>query len=132
MTTAVLDASAIFDLLIEGPRTAAVRTAIADVDAAVAPVVLDAEVLRAVTRYVRQGKLSPARAEWALRMLTIADIERLPIEMSLRAAWALRHTVSPFDSFYVVLARVIGCPLITCDRALAGAPNLGISVMVVQ
>ena len=33
--------------------------------------------------------------------------------------------------FHIALARELGCPLITCDRALAGAPGLGISVMVI-
>jgi predicted nucleic acid-binding protein len=132
MTPAVLDASAVYDLLVEGPRTAAVRVAFREIDVAIAPALLDAEVLRTVVRHVRQGKLSPARAEWALRMLTIADIERLTLDVLVRHAWSLRHDASPFDSFYVTLARLVGCPLITCDRALAGAPNLGITVMVVQ
>jgi predicted nucleic acid-binding protein len=131
MTTAVLDASAVVDLLVDNPRTPAVRRAFAGVDA-IAPALMDAEVLNAISRDVRHGNLSPAQAEWALHMLSIAEIERLPIDSLARDAWALRHNVSSFDSFYVVLARLIGCPLITCDRALAGAPNLGITVMVVQ
>jgi len=30
-----------------------------------------------------------------------------------------------------VLARSLGCPLITCDRAIAGAPSLGVTITVV-
>lgn len=131
MTTAVVDASAAVDLLVAHPRTPAVRAAFKRIDA-IAPMLLDAEVLRALVRRVRQGKLSPEHADRALAFLSTAQIERLPIDHLVRDAWALRNNVSPFDSIYVALARRLGCPLVTCDRRLAGAPNLGITVTVVQ
>lgn len=130
MAHAVVDASVIVDLLVEHPRTAAVRTTVEGVDS-VAPALLDAEVLHAVTRYVRRGEMSEDRARLALSLLTDADIERFPIGPLVLDAWGLRHNVSSYDAFYVALARELGCPLITCDRALAGAPGLGISVMVI-
>ena len=130
MAHAVVDASVIVDLLIEHPRTAAVRTAIEGVDG-VAPALLDAEVLHAVTRYVRRGELSEDRAQQALSLLVDADIERFPIAPLVLPAWELRHNVSSYDAVYVALARELRCPLITCDRALAGAPGLGISVTVI-
>jgi predicted nucleic acid-binding protein len=43
----------------------------------------------------------------------------------------IRNNVGSYDGFYVALARVLACPLISCDRALAGAPGLGITVTVV-
>lgn len=130
MAHAVVDASVIVDLLVEHPRTAAVRAAVEGVDG-VAPALLDAEVLHAVTRYVRRGEMSEDRARLALVLLTDADIERFPIGPLVLDAWELRHNVSSYDAFYVALARELGCPLITCDRALAGASGLGISVMVI-
>ena len=60
-----------------------------------------------------------------------ADIERFPIAPLVLDAWALRHNVSAYDAFYVALARSLSCPLVTCDRALARAPGLGITVTVV-
>lgn len=131
MTAAVIDSSVLVDLLVDHPRSARIRTAIEGFEG-VAPALLDAEVLSAVTRRVRHGELSAKRGRQALELLALADIERIPIEHLVLDAWALRHNVSSADAFFVVLARVIGCPLITCDRALAGAPNLGITVMVVQ
>jgi predicted nucleic acid-binding protein len=127
---AVIDASVVIDLLIEHPRAANVRAALAGIDG-VAPELLDAEVLNVVTRYVRRGELSETRAEQALELLVDADIERFPIAPLVRDAWALRHNVSSYDAFYVALARALGCPLVTCDRALAGAPGLGVTVTVV-
>jgi predicted nucleic acid-binding protein len=130
VTHAVVDASVIVDLLIEHPRSAAARTAMEGADG-VAPALLDAEVLNAVTRYVRRGELSENRAQQALSLLVDADIERFPIAPLVFDAWGLRHNVSTYDAFYVALARELHCPLITCDRALAAAPGLGISVTVI-
>ncbi len=98
----------------------------------VAPALLDAEVLHAITRYVRRGEMSEGRARGALRLLHDATIERMPIAPLVLDAWALRHNVSSYDAFYVALARTLTCPLITCDRALASAPGLGISVTVID
>jgi predicted nucleic acid-binding protein len=127
---AVIDASVIVDLLVEHPRAGAVRAAMEGFDG-VAPALLDAEVLHVVTRHVRRGEMSEDRARQALDLLVDADIERFPIAPVVLDAWELRHNVSSYDAFYVALARRLRCPLITCDRALAGAPDLGISVMVV-
>lgn len=130
MAHAVVDASVVVDLLVEHPRAAGVRAALEDVDG-VAPMLLDAEVLHAITRYVRRGEMSERRAGQALELLSQAAIERFPIAPLVHDAWALRHNVSSYDAFYVALAQRLGCPLITCDRALAGAPGLGITVTVV-
>jgi predicted nucleic acid-binding protein len=127
---AVVDASVIVDLLVEHPRTEAVRAAVEGVDS-VAPALLDAEVLHAITRYVRRGEMSEERAQQALSLLVDADIERFPMAPLVPHAWGLRHNVSSYDAFYVALARELRCPLITCDRALAGAPGLGITVTVI-
>lgn len=131
MAHAVVDASVVIDLLVEHPRAANVRAALTGIDG-VAPELLDAEVLNVVTRYVRRGEMSEERARQALELLVEADIERFPIAPLVRAAWALRHNVSSYDAFYVALARGLGCPLITCDRALAGAPGLGITITVIE
>jgi predicted nucleic acid-binding protein len=127
---AVVDASVVIDLLVEHPRAANVRKALAGIDG-VAPELLDAEVLNVIARYVRRGEMSQERAEQALELLVDADIERFPNAPLVLDAWALRHNVSSYDAFYVALARSLGCPLVTCDRALAGAPDLGVTVTVI-
>lgn len=130
MAHAVVDASVVVDLLVEHPRAAGVRAALEDVDG-VAPALLDAEVTNAIARYLRRGEMRERRARQALELLVEADIERFPIEALVLDAWALRHNVGTYDAFYVALARSLGCPLVTCDRKLAGAPGLGITVTVV-
>jgi len=128
---AVVDASVVVDLLVAHPRAAAVRAALEGIDG-VAPTLLDAEVLHAITRYVRRGEMSDERAQQTLRLLIDADIDRFPIAPLVVDAWALRHNVSSYDAFYIALARSLECPLVTCDRALARAPGLGITVTVIE
>jgi predicted nucleic acid-binding protein len=128
---AVVDASVVVDLLVAHPRATAVRAALEGIDG-VAPALLDAEVLHAITRYVRRGEMSDERAQQALGLLIDADIDRFPIAPLVVDAWALRHNVSSYDAFYIALARSLGCPLVTCDRALARAPGLGITVTVIE
>ena len=131
MAYAVIDASVVVDLLVAHPRAPAVRAALEGIDG-VAPMLLDVEVLHAITRYVRRGEMSDERAQQALGLLIAADIDRFPIAPLVADAWALRHNVSSYDAFYIALARSLGCPLVTCDRALARAPGLGITVTVIK
>jgi predicted nucleic acid-binding protein len=131
LANAVVDASVVVDLLVEHPRSPAARAALEAVDW-IAPALLDAEVLHTIAGYVRRGEMSDERARLALELLANAQIERFPIAPLVIAAWELRHNVSTYDALYVVLARVVECPLITCDRALAGAPGLGITVTIVE
>lgn len=131
MAHAVVDASVVVDLLVAHPRAAAVRAALEGIDG-VAPALLDAEVLHAITRYVRRGEMSDERAQQALGLLIDSNIDRFPIAPLVADAWALRHNVSSYDAFYIALARSLGCPLITCDRALARAPGLGVTVTVIE
>jgi predicted nucleic acid-binding protein len=131
LANAVVDASVVVDLLVEHPRSPAVRAALEGVDW-IAPELLDAEVLHAIAGYARRGETSDQRARLALELLTSAQIERFPIAPLVVDAWELRHNLSNYDALYVALARVVECPLITCDRALAGAPGLGITVTIVE
>jgi predicted nucleic acid-binding protein len=131
LANAVVDASVVVDLLVEHPRSPTVRAALEGVDW-IAPTLLDAEVLHAIASYVRRGEISDERARLALELLISARIERFPIAPLVIDAWELRHNLSTYDALYVALARVVDCPLITCDRALAGAPDLGITVTIVE
>jgi predicted nucleic acid-binding protein len=131
LANVVVDASVVVDLLVEHPRSSTLSAALEGVDW-IAPTLLDAEVLHAITRYVRRGEMSDERARLALELFTGAQIERFPIAPLVIDAWELRNNLSTYDAFYVALARAVACPLITCDRALAGAPGLGITVTIVE
>ncbi len=130
MALAVVDASVVVDLLVEHPRSRSVRAVLEDVDG-VAPELLDAEVANVLARLERRGEMSEERAGQALELLETMDIGRFAHAPLLSDAWSLRRNLSVYDAFYVALARRLGCPLVTCDRAFARAPGLGITVTVV-
>jgi predicted nucleic acid-binding protein len=91
---AVVDAFVVVDLLVAHPRAPAGRAALDAVDA-VAPALIDAEVLHALTRYVRRGDMTEERAQQALQLLAEAPIERFPIAPLVLDAWAYATTSAP-------------------------------------
>jgi predicted nucleic acid-binding protein len=103
---------------------------IEDASLVAAPDHLNGETLSALRRLEFRG-LAESRTAQA-----VADLERLPVERVatldlLQDAWMLRKNVTSFDACYVVLARRLRCPLLTADRRLTQAPNLGIPLIVV-
>lgn len=127
--SAVIDASAVASLLLGRPEAVAVGSTLLDHDVVV-PGVFDAEVLSAVRRAWLNGELEEPGAADAVNRLVTMPVERVPDVALLHDAWALRHNVSAADALYVALARRLGCPLVTLDRRLAAAPDLGITVIV--
>jgi predicted nucleic acid-binding protein len=126
----VIDASAVVELLTRSERERAVREAIQDVREVLAPDHLNGEALSALRRLERRG-LTPERARQAAADLQTLPVRRLPTGGLIARAWALRENVRPFDAFYVALAQAQGCPLLTTDRRLVGAPRLGVALVVV-
>ncbi|MBM3659501.1 MAG: type II toxin-antitoxin system VapC family toxin [Actinobacteria bacterium] len=127
--SAVIDASAVASLLLGRAEAAAVGAALLEHDV-VAPGVFDAEVLSAVRRAWLNGELEEPDAADAVHRLVTMPVERVPDVALLYDAWLLRHNVSAADALYVALARRLRCPLVTLDRRLAAAPDLGITVIV--
>lgn len=127
----VLDASACVELLMRTPAGRAAEAHLRESDAAFAPELLDVEVLSVLGRLERAGLLDAAGAAEALQAFATASITRVAHLGLLASAWAKRHNVSLFDAVYVALAQELGCPLMTADRRLAGAPGLGITLTLV-
>lgn len=126
----VVDASALVELLIHTARAARIQQVIGD-SALIAPDVLNPEVLQSLRGLERGGRLTSARASIAVKRLAEGKIQRIPTVGLLSEAWSIRANVSAYDACYVALARALGCPLLTTDRPLARAPNLGVTLIVV-
>jgi predicted nucleic acid-binding protein len=126
----VIDASALVDLVVQSERAPAVAQAVGSTDM-VAPDVVNPEVLAALRRLERAGELAPQRAVQALDDLMDAPVRRLSTLPLLAEAWTLRANVTAADALYVVLARILRCPLVTADRKLSRAPNLGVPMLTV-
>lgn len=121
MAEAVLDASALIDLLLDNDLGGAVRRRISG-HALHAPAHVDAEVLSALGRLHRAGELEASSVEFMLRSLMAAPIQRHPVTELVLGTWARRHQLRLVDALYVELAVSRGVPLITTDRRLHAAP----------
>jgi predicted nucleic acid-binding protein len=126
----VLDASALVGLLVSNRGHQPVAAALAVGDA-MAPGVLDAEVLHTLARLERIGYISPALANAAVDSLETAPIERFNHPILIRPSWALRANLTGYDAMYAALARAMDCALITADARFARAVTGEIAVTVV-
>jgi predicted nucleic acid-binding protein len=126
----VIDASAVVELLLASERADAVERSIEGVDL-VAPDSLNPEVLQAIRGLERSGKVDRDRAEEMLANLLLMSVARAPTFGLMFGAWALRHNLTAYDACYIALARRLGAPLITGDHRIAGAPRLGVPLILV-
>jgi len=95
-----------------------------------APHLLDLEVCSALRRHVRQGLLTPGRAESAIADLRSMPIRRGPARGLARSLLELRDNLTVYGASYVALAELLGATLLTGDERLARAPGLRCRVEV--
>ncbi len=60
----------------------------------------------------------------AMTDLLAFPIRVFPTAPLLRRVWELRHNLTAYDGCYAALAEAIGCPLLTADQRIAGAPGV--------
>ena len=126
----VIDASALFELVVRSELAPAVVQAVGATDM-VAPDVVNPEVLSILRRAERRRTLTAQRAVQAVDDLMDAPVRRFSTLPLLAEAWTLRANVTAADALYVVLARILRCPLVTADRKLSRAPGLGVPLVTV-
>jgi predicted nucleic acid-binding protein len=122
LSTIVVDAATVVDLICGFPAAAPFRSQLAAADAVAAPAHLDAEVLSALGRLKRAGQLTHE----ADRVTALASFgaRRWPLQPLLSAAWALTDRIATRDALYVALTASLDASLMTTDgrlrRAAAG------------
>ena len=124
---AVVDASAVVQLLVRGPGSALVEELIAE-SVTFAPCLLDVEVLSVLARLERTHEMTPAVASECAATLAAARIVRLPSDRLSSAAWALRPNLAIADAFYVALAVLLKGSIVTADARLSRTPRLPVPV----
>ena len=128
---AVLDASAVFELVLRTPAGSQIRRRLADPAISLhSPELVDLEVLNVIRRYVQANRMAPDLATAAVRSLSELDLHRHRHGPMLRRIWERRSNLTAYDAAYVALAEILDGPLLTTDRRLARAPNLRIPVEV--
>lgn len=120
--TAVVDASALAELVTNTPRATAIDTLlrghVGDLHLPHLAIVETASVLRG---WVRGRQLTPQRAEAALADLADFPARRWPTDVLLPRIWALRDNLTAYDAAHVVLAESLDATLVTGDRRLRRA-----------
>ncbi len=126
----VVDASVLFEVVADTPRSESLRTYLAADDDQLAPHLIDAEVLSVIQTKRRVGALDATAAGQAVTDLRTWPGERWPHQLLLDRAWELRNNVRSYDALYVALAEAMGATLVTLDERLARAPGLACRVVV--
>lgn len=126
----VIDASALVELLLQTEQGALVERAIGDAEL-FAPDVINPEVMQSLRGLERGGKLTSERALQAFTRFAESRISRIPTGALMQQAWSMRANVSAYDACYVALARELKCELLTTDKPLTDAPNLGVPLIIV-
>ncbi|MHB8508213.1 MAG: type II toxin-antitoxin system VapC family toxin [Candidatus Dormibacteria bacterium] len=121
---AVVDASALVELLLGTAHGSRVSAAFGRFAALHAPAHLDAEVLSALGRLHRAGRLKPGEVRRRLEMLSDAPIERHPLASLVTGAWSRRDRLRLVDALYVELSDRLGAALLTTDARLATAAGI--------
>jgi predicted nucleic acid-binding protein len=119
LTLVVVDAATVVDLICDLPAADPFRHRLATADVVAAPAHLDAEVLSALGRLKRAGRLT-SEAERVAALGTFSA-RRWPLQPLLPAAWALTDRVAVRDALYVALAASLDAALITSDGRLRRA-----------
>lgn len=88
---------------------------------AVAPHLLDIEVVHALRKSHRRGEATDAQVREAIVEFGSFPIMRRTHELLLGRIWLLRQNVSTYDATYVALAEHLEAPLLTRDRRLANS-----------
>lgn len=117
---AIVDASAMVDLLVGSPAATAIRNRLRGHELH-APAHFDAEVLSALGRLHRGGHLTARQVGRRIQGLVAAPIQRHPLPPLLAGAWKLRHNLRLVDAVYVDLAARLEAPIVTTDTGLAAA-----------
>jgi len=128
---AVVDASVWVDALLDGPRRDPALLAVETVDPW-APHLIDSEVVSAVARLERARAITRDEADAAIEDWSAVRIERASSDFLIDDVWALRKSIRTTDAFYIALARVLGCPLITSDARLSRAPINDVTITLVR
>lgn len=116
MSIVVVDATAVVDFICDLPPAGPYRSRLAAAGALATPAHLDAEVLSALGRLKRAGRL-PHQAERVTALATF-PARRWPLRPLLQAAWSLTDRIAVRDALYVALAESLEATLVTTDERL--------------
>ena len=124
--TVVVDASVVAELLLGTERGFVAAPLLRD-QPLIAPPHLETEVASVIRGWSLGGHVTEAEALQAFREFEQLGVEQIEMTSLLPEVWALRHNLTAYDAMYVVLARAVGCEVLTFDeRMTAVAPDCAV------
>ena len=128
----VADASALLEVLLRQPRSAAIEERLFGTGEPMhSPHLVDVEIAQVIRRYVLMGEIETERAEQALGDFLAFPITRHAHGFLLSRVWDLRDNLSAYDAMYVALSDALEATLVTHDRRLATAARRIVAVELV-
>ena len=97
---------------------------------AVAPELVDLEVIHTIRRLRRIGDIDDVEGHLVVRDLMRMPLIRRSHRPFLPRIWELRDNLTAYDATYVALAEAFGCPMITADARIAAAPGVRCEIVV--
>ena len=128
--TAVVDASAVVALLVDSGRTGTWAEAVVSDAPLAGPELVLAETSNILRRLERAGEISRLEASSAYRDLLRLELMLFPFAPLAERIWELRRNLTCYDAWYVALAEVLVCPLVTLDAKLRRAPGPRCEIVV--
>ena len=127
----VLDTSAAVDWLLQTPSGLRIEQRIyANQDTLHSVHLIDVEFVQVLRRLVREGALTPRRAEEAMEDMAALRMTRYAPVVLMQRIWQLRQNLTAYDAAYVALAEALQAPLITRDHRIASAPGHSAAIEV--
>ena len=115
----VLDASAVVELLTNGPLANSLRRDLAGrSEPFIVPHLLDVEVVSALRGLIAGQRIDSHRSEQVLTGLAALRAERYAHTPLVGRIWELRHNFTAHVAVYIALAEATGSVLYTCDAKL--------------
>jgi predicted nucleic acid-binding protein len=126
----VLDASAVVELLINGPAADSLRRDLAGRhEPLIVPHLLDVEVASALRRLTAGQRIDADRSENLLKKLAVFPAERYAHTRLLGRIWELRHNFTAYDAVYIALAEETNSVLYTTDEKLRKGHRARVTVL---
>ena len=116
----VLDTSAALHALAHRPAHPALLARLRGHEA-VAPHLIDLELLEALRGLVRSRQMTPDQAADVRSDFDALSVTRYAHGGLTERIWELRHNLTAYDAAYVALAEILDCPLVTSDARMAKA-----------
>jgi predicted nucleic acid-binding protein len=127
----VLDTSAAVDWLLQTPSGLRIEQRIYSHEDTLHSVhLIDVEFVQVLRRLVREGALTPRRAEEAMEDMAALRITRYAPVVLMQRIRQLRQNLTAYDAAYVALAEALQAPLITRDHRIASAPGHSAAIEV--